>query len=264
MKKIFLSAAIMGASLFSFGQDVTVDEILDNYFENTGGREAWNELEGHKMSAEVDQQGMVIPIDVYEMKDDRTITKINFQGMEIAQGAFDGDVLWSTNFMSMKAEKADAEATENMKRNLGNYPNPFLNYKDLGYSVELMGNEDVDGVDCFKIKLTMNPTLVEGEETENVQFYYFDTENFVPIRMDSEITSGQMKGQMAITELSDYQEVDGLYFPFSLTMRSEDGPGQTIEFDTIELNPEVTDDLFKFPGGEETLEEAIESEEKQK
>ncbi len=262
MKKIFLSAAIVGASLFSFAQDITVDEILDNYFENTGGRKAWSKLEGHKMSAELDQQGMIIPIEVYEMKDDRAITKITFQGMELAQGAFDGEVLWSTNFMNMRPEKAAAEATENKKRNLGSYPNPFLNYKDLGYEVELMGTEDIDGVECYKVKITMNPTMVDGEETENTEFYYFDAENFVPIRVEAEITSGQMMGQMAITELSDYQEVDGLYFPFSVTMRSEEGPGQTIEFDSIELNPEVSDDLFKFPGGEES-EETEEAEEKQ-
>jgi len=254
MKKIFLSAVIMGASLFSFAQDISVDEILDNYFENIGGREAWGELNGHKMSAEVDAQGMTIPVDVWIMKDGKTTTKFTFQGMEMVQGAFDGEVSWSTNFMNMKAEQASAEDSENAKRNSKDYPGPFLNYKDHEYEIELMGIEDADGTDCYKLKVTKTPILVDGEETDNIVYYFFDAENFVPVRSEQEITSGQMKGQTAITELSDYQEVEGLYFPFSVTYRSEEGEGQTIEFDTIELNPEVKEDFFKFPGEEETEE----------
>ena len=60
---------------------------------------------------------------------------------------------------------------------------------------------------------------------------------------------------MMITLYSDYQEVDGLYFPFSMTFKTEDTDGQLIELDTIELNPEVADDFFAFPAEEETTEE---------
>ena len=51
-----------------------------------------------------------------------------------------------------------------------------------------------------------------------------------------------MKGQMSKTTLSDYEEVDGLYFPFSMNMG-----GQTITIKNIVLNPEVTDAMFAFP-----------------
>lgn len=248
MKKIFVFAMLAMSTALVNAQDVdSVKMILDNYFENTGGREAWAEVKGVKMSAELDQQGMTIPIEVFQMADGRSATKISFQGMEINQGVFDGETLWNTNFMSMEAEKADAEDTENAKRNAKDGVSPFLNYADKGYTVELVGEETVEGVDCYKLKMVKGKVLVDGEEVDNVSYTYFDKENFVPIQNEQEIMSGEMKGQMAYTIFSDYQEVDGLFFAFSITNKSSFGE-QAIEFDEIEVNPEVTDAMFAFPG----------------
>jgi hypothetical protein len=47
---------------------------------------------------------------------------------------------------------------------------------------------------------------------------------------------------------SDYQEVDGVYFPFSMMQRLKDGQGQNIEFDKIVLNGKFEDKIFLFPG----------------
>ena len=252
MKKILLGMGMLTLTFFSNAQESTdsVDMIIDNYIENIGGVEAWEAVEGVKMSAEVDAQGMTIPIDIYQMMDGRAITKFTYQGMEIVQGAFDGEIMWSTNFMSMAAEKAESEETENKKRTVVAGMNPYINYGDKGYTVEYMGEEAVDGVDCYKIKMTKGQLLVDGEEIDDISYTYFDIETFVPIKEETEVHSGQMKGETAITIYSDYEEVDGLYFAFSITQKSKDSDGQTIEFDEIELNPELDDDFFKFPGEE--------------
>ena len=61
-------------------QAQTVDEILNNYFENTGGIEAWNKLEAMQMTAMANAQGMEIPVTVIQTKDGKMLIKINFQG----------------------------------------------------------------------------------------------------------------------------------------------------------------------------------------
>ncbi len=250
MKKILFSIAMVSISILGMAQDATVETILDNYFENTGGREAWSELKGHKLTASVEMQGMTIPLEIYAMKDGRTITKVSVMGMDLSQDAFDGEVSWGTNFMSMEPELSDEETTENIKRDIGDYPNPFLDYEDKGYSVELMGKESIDGMECYKLKLTKKPILVDGEDVENVSYYFFDTENFVVVQQESEMVTGEMKGEISVTMLSDYQEVDGLMFPFSISQGVKDGESQAIEIIEIELNPEVEDEMFQFPGGE--------------
>ena len=248
MKKLTLLALtfILIGSVSS--QDITVDEILDGYFENTGGKDAWNDLKGIKMIAKVNQGGLEIPLELVQMKDGRSYQKVSFQGQEIMQGVYDGEVLWSLNFQSMKAEKADTETLENFKLEINDFPDSFLNYKDKGYTVELMGTETIDGAETYKVKLVKEPIMVNGEEKEDVSFYYFDTEAFIPIAQDSEIMSGPSAGAIARSTQSDFDEVDGLYFPFSLGQGLKDGPSQAISIESIEINPEIDESVFKYPG----------------
>ena len=98
-----------------------------------------------------------------------------------------------------------------------------------------------------KIKIVKKPLIVEGKEVENSSIYFFDAENFVPLVVHSEIRTGPSKGMISETKMSDYQEVEGLYFPHSITQGIKDGQGQPIIIDSIELNPTVDDTAFKFP-----------------
>ena len=198
------------------------------------------------MSASINQMGMEIPIEMVQSKD-KMYTKISVQGQEIKQGVFDGETLWSTNFMSMKAEKSDQEDVQIVKDQLAEFPDPFLNYKENGFTAELMGTEVVEGSDTFKVKLTKKPMVVDGEEVPNVVIYYFDAENFVPIMMHEEVMSGPGKGMIMEAKMSDYQEVEGLYMPFSMSQGVKDQPGQPITIKSIELNVEADESEFKFP-----------------
>jgi hypothetical protein len=248
MKRLLL-LSLFAIGLLNISNAQTVDEILSNYFENTGGLEKWKQLEGIKMSAKVNQGGLEIPLDIVQLKDGRQMTTITFQGKEIKQGVYDGQVLWNTNFMTMKAEKADAETFEIFKSNLGDFPDAFLNYKDRGYKAELLGKETVDGSETFKIKLTKKPITVDGKLTDNITFYYFDVENFVPIMSESEIKVGPNKGIIAQSKMSDYQEVEGLLFPFAMSEGAKGGQSQGITITAIVVNPKVDDTGFKFPEG---------------
>jgi len=244
LQNLFLVAIVSLLTISLNAQ--SVDEIVGNYLENTGGAENWENVKGVRMNASINQMGMEIPIEMVQLKD-KMYTKISIQGQEIKQGVFDGETLWSTNFMSMKAEKSDQEDVDNVKNELAEFPDPFLNYKDKGFTVELMGTETVEGSDVFKIKLTKKPMVVDGEEVPNVSIYYFDSENFVPIMVHEEVMSGPGKGMIMESKMSDYQEVEGIYFPFSMTQGVKDQPGQPITIESIELNPSIDDSEFNFP-----------------
>ena len=224
----------------------TADDIIENYIENTGGADNWAKVNSIKMNITVNQMGMEIPIEQY-LSSEKTYSKISIQGKEIKQGVFDGETLWSTNFMSMKAEKSDQEGIQIMKDELAEFPDPFLNYKKNGFTAELIGSEVVDGSETFKIKLTKKPKAIDGKEVPNVSIYYFDTKNFVPIMMHEEVMSGPGKGMIMEAKMSDYQEVEGLYMPFSLSQGVKDQPGQPLTIKSIELNVKADESEFKFP-----------------
>lgn len=243
--KLLCIALIIGFSTQINAQ--TADEIIANYFENTGGIAKWQEVKGIKMSAKINQGGMEIPLEMIQLKGGKQMTVINFQGKEIKQGVFNGEVLWSTNFMTQKAEKGDQETTDNLKLQVNDFPDAFLNYKKNGYAIELLGKETLDGTETFKIKITKKPVTVDGVKVDDVTYYFFDAENFVPLVVHTEIKSGPMKGQVSEVKMSDYQEVDGLFFPHSLTQGLKGQPGQTIAIDKIELNPQIDPKEFEFP-----------------
>jgi len=223
MKRITLLAAFSLICLLANAQ--TADEIIEKYFENTGGKDAWNKITGLQYNASVNTQIGEIPLVMYNSKSGSYV-KMTVQGNEITQFAFDGETAWGMNMMSMQAEKQDNETTENVKRALKEFPDPFLNSKENGFTIELLGKEAIEGTDCFKLKLT---------------------KNYVPILVEAEIKSGPAKGNISQTFFSNYQEVNGLYFSFSFTQGVKGYPGQAINIKSVEINPEVNQSLFIFP-----------------
>lgn len=238
--KLFLIVCLSSITTQSFAQNA--DEILAKYFKTIGGVEKLKSLNGVKMNMTASQQGMDIPVEMVQMKGGKMYLKITFQGKEITQMASDGNIMWSTNFMTMKSEKLDSEATENAKLSNQDFPDPFIDYKAKGYSVEYVGKETKDGAECFKLKLTKKPITVSGVKTDDITYYYFDTENYLPIVTETEIKQGPMKGQKSTSKSSDYQEVEGLFFPFALNMFGGD-----IKVNKITLNPSIEDKAFALP-----------------
>ncbi|MCB0374413.1 MAG: outer membrane lipoprotein-sorting protein [Sinomicrobium sp.] len=256
MRTVKLFFIALAASAFLPLNAQTADEIIANFLENTGGKENWQKLSGFKFSAKLNMQGFELPLEVIQLKDGRQMSSAMFQGKEIKQGVYDGKTLWSINFMTMKPEASDTETTENFKLSINDFPDPFINYREKGYTIELMGKETIEGTETFKIKLVKEPVTVDGKKEDDISYYYFDTENFVPIVVESEVRSGPAKGMTQQTTLSDYQDVGGLYFAFSTKVSFKGQPGgQSISIQSVELNPVVDDALFKMPAEEAAAED---------
>lgn len=226
----------------------TANEIIDTYIENIGGQDAWSKITSLKATGIGKQQGVDYPFIATYMKDGRALVNIDLQGREFTVEAFDGESSWTMNFQTQKPEAADSESSLNYKNEAkDNMPDAFMDYKSKGYKVELLGKDTFEGTECFKIKLTKTPDIVDGKEEEKIETYYFDTESFVPIAMEAVMTSGPDKGATAQVLFSDYQEVDGLFMPFTMTQGAKDGEGQAISMESIELNPDIDTTMLQFP-----------------
>jgi len=245
MKTLLISIALLASSLI--GKAQTADQIIQESIDAVGGK-LWDKVNGLQYKATIEQGGMQIPLELVFMRDGRTYTKFSIQGMEMTQNAFDGKVLWSTNFMNQKAEKADSEATENFERTVGEFPNALMTYKKLGYPATLEGEEKVDGTDCYKIKMVKKNQLVEGVEVANIEYYFIDKESKALLLVESELMSGEMKGKISQIKFSDYQEVDGMYFAFSQSMGIKDDMSQSFSFTEIKINPTIDAAAFKYTG----------------
>lgn len=246
--KTLAATALFSTSLLASAN--SVDEIFSTYHEAIGGEEALKKLTGIKMTGSLQQGQMTFPIEIVQLESGKTYTKFSVQGKELMQGVYDGETLWSVNFMTMKPEKSTAEETYNYSLQTNDFPDALMDYKQKGYTAELLGTESVEGADAFKIKLTQEPIKVDGKEVPNTSYYYFDSDSMVLVMIESQLQSGQMKGAIQQMKFSDYQEVDGLYFPFTITQEIKGQGGAPIQFSAIELNPKVDDTAFAFPAAE--------------
>ena len=226
----------------------TAEEIVDTYIENIGGNDAWSKINSMEVKGIGKQQGVDYPFVATYLKDGRGVINVDIQGNSFIFEAFDGETAWAMNFQTQKAEAWDSEESYNYKIDAkDNIPDAFMDYKEKGYAIELLGKESWEGTECFKIKLTKTPLMVDGKKEDNVEFYFFDIENSVPIAMESAVMSGPAKGATAVSLFSDYQEVDGLYMPFTRIDKFNGQVGLEMIFKSVSFNTEVDESIFKMP-----------------
>lgn len=225
----------------------TVDGILDKYYEATGGRSAWDSLQSVRMRGKVTVQGMEIPITILQTADGKKRSSIKFQGQETVQVAFDGTDGWNSNFMTQRPEKMSPEATAIVRQQAAEFVDALLKYKERGLTATLESNENIEGREAFKIKLIKKPVTLDGEEVENVDYYFFDTETFLPVATRYFSLSGQTQGAGVENLFSDYRLAGGLLFPFSVDTSYNGQPGEALRLETIETNVVLNPQLFAFP-----------------
>ena len=228
---------------FVASQAQTADEILAKYFSATGGLDKWKALKSRTMTGKA-FFGQDFPMTVYEKAPNRQKTVVNVQGTELILNAYDGQDAWQLNPLQGGKDpvKLDDEAAKEVKDE--EFEDDFIDYKKKGHEVTLEGTEEVDGVKCFKIKLVRNKNNPKDDITE---LHYFDSENFVPIMQASYVRSGPQKGTEVKSYMSDYQEVNGLMFPFSLEQKINGQSLSKITIEKITLNDIKDDAIFAFP-----------------
>ena len=244
MKKLFLFLFMGVFFATAIAQDV--DDILAKYYESIGGVEVWKDLNSMKMTGTSSMQGMEFPIAVYSKRPNLEKVEIEVQGMQIVQ-AFDGTVAWHINPFQgdTEATKGDVDMTNEAAKK--RFEPDLIDYKAKGHMVELLGDDEIEGAEVYKLKLTKK----DGDEV----IYFFEKENHVPIMERAFANAGPMKGQAVETYLSDYEEVEGLVLPTTFDSKVN---GKTIlqfTMKEIELNAEITEEVFMFPGEEEEMKE---------
>lgn len=233
-----LLAMVLSLTSSAIANAQTADEIIDTYLENTGGKDAWRKIKSMKITGNGAQMGMTFPLTVYAKHPNKNKVVVDIQGKQLIE-AFDGEVAWTINpFMggTEPTKKTAEEAAEAAKET---FEDDLLDYAEKGHSVALEGTEEIEGVNAHKLKLTKK----SGDEV----MYFFDPDDFVPIMVRNFPQAGPMKGQTIETYSSDYQEVDGLFVPFSIEQKVGGQTMMTMTADKVELDVEIEDSSFSFP-----------------
>lgn len=243
MKKI---STILLAAMFTMqGFAQSAEEIIAGYVKAVGGEEAIRRNTTWRLTAKVDAGGMELPVFFLKAPNKMKVF-VTFQGITFVQQAFDGTTAWKTNQMTMKAEKSTTEETANLAQDLMEEPDVMITYKSLGYTVEKLADESIEGTSCYAIKMTKKPKTADGQTVDNVVTYFIDKSSSSLLMTRSVSQEGPTKGTVVETLFSDYQEAGGIYIPFSMTIRAAGMPGQTIKFEKAEPNVSIDDKEFAY------------------
>ena len=220
----------------AYTQAQTADEIAQKYVTAIGGAAKWQALKSRKMNITMFSSGVQLPGVVYEDSKNRQKVELTFQGVKIIQ-AYDGTTAWAQSppqGMPQPTKLTGAQAEEMLN---SEFLNEFVNYKNRGIKLDLKGEEELAGKKYWRIDLTSS----KGKVTK----YYFDMETYL-VAASTEMSASI--GQETTSFLSDYKEYGGIKIPSKITVKLGTMEIQSVQVNGVELNVEMPDSLFAFPG----------------
>lgn len=230
MKKLFLSIIALAAIGFSYAQ--TADEIVNKHIEAIGGVAAWKKVNSMVSTGSLKVQGADVNVNMTVLNGKGSRQDISVMGMNGYQ-IVTPTAGW--NFMPFQGQKAPEPITADDLKEAQeglDVQGSLIDYKTKGHSIELLGKDDVDGVEAFKIKETLKSGKVET--------IFIDPKTYYIIR---QITKQKANGKEAdvTTDLSNYQKLpEGIMVPMSITL-----PFGEMTITKVELNKPIDENIFK-------------------
>ena len=239
MRKAVLAFAILAIAAVSAPAQ-TADDIVAKYIKTVGGMEKIQAVTALRRTGKVIAGGgFEIPLVEENKRPNLVRQDITIQGL-IGSNAYDGKVGWKiAPWQGKKDPETMGEGELKGIIDSSDFDGPLVNYKQKGNKVEYVGMDEVEGTDTFKLKVTMK----NGE----VQYFYMDTDYYVPIKIDTKrmIRGAEIEFE---TVLGDYKEVDGWYIPYSVEVGAKGSPfKQKIAYEKIEANVTIDDRRFSMP-----------------
>lgn len=235
MKKFLFTVLTVCLALSVQAQDMSLEEILDAHYEVIN-QEKRSEVQSIVYEGTM-SQGIEIPIKLMIKRPNKARMEGMVQGKMFVQ-AYDGE----NGFMIMPNAAAPQDLNDTQKESMeemASVDSEFYTAQQKEYDVELLGTEDFEGSEVYKIKVTKP----NGNETT----YFMDSENYVILKAHSKMKV-QDQDVESTTFYSNYKEVDGMIFPHSFDAKNAEGQMVSqIMIDTITVDGEVSDDKFVRP-----------------
>ena len=107
------------------------------------------------------------------------------------------------------------------------------------YSAERVGEEVIDDRKCYVLQLD----AIVDDVAYHSQKMWVDTERFVPLRQELYAKSGQLLKRM---ELRDVQQIEGRWFPMTVTYKDmlKDGKGTEYRIAKLAFDEDIPKHTF--------------------
>ncbi|HKC37785.1 MAG TPA: hypothetical protein VKB95_17030 [Chitinophagaceae bacterium] len=233
MKKI-LFAILSFAFVSAHGQ--TADDIIQKYAKAMGGLPAINAIKTMKMKGTVTTQGMDLPLTAQIINGKAVRNDVEVMGQSVINSYKDGKG-WKINPFAGAPTATDMTPEELVDfKSQTMISNQLMDYKARGHKVELLGQEDVEGIKTYKIKLT-------NKDDNKVTTYFISVADNTLVKS---ISSRSMQGQEMDVEtfFSDIKDFNGLKFPMTRIQKIQGEVFQEIKMSSIDFNVPIDEKVF--------------------
>ena len=233
MKKIFF--AILSLAFVSTNAQ-TVEDVIQKYSKAMGGLAAFNAIKTMKTTGTITTQGVDLALTSQIINGKAVRSDVQAMGQSVINSYKDGKG-WKINPFAGVTTITDMTPEELIDfKSQSMIANQLMDYKARGHKVELQGQEDVEGVKTYKIKLT-------NKDDNKVTTYFISVTDNTIVKS---VSTRQLQGQDIEIETfySDIKDFNGLKFPMLRTQKMQGQVFQEIKIATIEFNVPVDEKIF--------------------
>ena len=237
MKKI--SILLLGI-VFSISLTAqNLDEILQSHYE-VMGYDNWENINVIIMTGKAINQGMENPFTMTQARPAQYRLEVPIQGQLMVQVYNDGEAWYIAPWTgSLDPQDIAGDQLKSMKKQ-SDIEGPLYNYAEKGNKLELLGTDDMEGSEVYKIKLI--------DEFEDETIYFMDAENYVILKEEANTT---MRGEPVKSETyySDFKPIgdEEMIMAYSFEVRMNGVAVSSIVVEDVQLNPEVDPSIFDKP-----------------
>lgn len=237
MKKTLLAISCLA---FISVKAQTAEEIIQRYIVAMGGLESVNKIETVKITGTLTSQGKNYPLTIQIVNGKQMRSDVDVNG-QIVINAYDKGKGWKINTFENINTATEVTAPDDLAllKTQSYLANNLMDYKKRGNQVEMLGQEDVEGVKTYKIKLT-------SKDDGKVTTYYISSTDYMLIRSDSK-QKIQNNDYDAATYYSDIRDMKGLKFSMHFIRKIGGTVFQEVKYAKVEMNVPVDEKVFKMP-----------------
>ena len=230
--------AVVGSALAVSAQ--TAEEIVAKHLQAQGGVARMRALSTVRVAAYFEGYGMRGDLMEVKKRPDKLRRELHVSGGASAVEAYDGRKGWKIDPGKTNVELVVGDELKTLLED-ADFDGSFVDYKQKGHKIELVGKEKFHGADAYNLKVTL-----KGGKIRN---HYISADSFLDLGETGTTQEGGKETPIEITN-SDFRDVKGFKVPFHAEHHSQTEQGDVVLKFTVtayEFDVSVDDSIFQMP-----------------